>query len=110
MPVIVCDYQLEVNLISYNNPERKLQDGQCCDLRGADPCLPQDSCDVRFTFSVQNFNTLVTFHLQTKVLGTYENTDMIIFTNCSALMGNERNPLKFIIPSNQWTDGVSYTL
>ena len=110
VPVIVCDYQVEVNLISYNNPQRRLQDGSCCDLESGGNCLPQDTCDVRLTFSVQNFATLMTFHDQTKVLGTYENSDMISFANCSTLTNNERNPLKFTIATNQWNMGVRLPL
>ena len=69
--------------------------------------MPQDTCDVRFTFSVQNFFTGTTFLRQTKVLGTYDNTDAVTFPNCSTLMNNERNPLTFIVPTNQWSAGVS---
>jgi hypothetical protein len=43
----------------------------------------------------------------TKVFGTYENTDAITFPNCGALMSSVRNPLTFIIPTNQWSAGVS---
>ena len=104
--MIISDYQLEVNLVSYNNPERRLQGGQCCDL-GTTSCLPQDTCDARLTFSVLNFDTSMRFPLLTKVVGTYQDTDMITFPNCSNLMGGEKNPLKFVIPTNQWNTGVS---
>ena len=111
VPVIICDYQLEVNLLSYNNSARRLQDGRCCDLRNPNdpqaPCLPQDSCDVRFTFSVQNFNTLMTFNSQTKVLGTYDSSDVIRFAGCSTLTNDVSNPLVFQIPTNEWNAGVS---
>ena len=109
VPITVCDYQVEVNLVSYNNPQGRLQDGSCCDLDSGSVCLPQDTCDVRLTFSVQNFGTSTTFNLQTKVLGTYENRDMITFASCSILTNNERNPIKFAIPTNQWRMGVSIT-
>ena len=51
----------------------------------------------------------MTFQRQTKVLGPYENTDVITFPNCSTLVNsnNERNPLTFIVPTNQWSAGVS---
>ena len=111
VPATVCDYQLEVNLISYNNSARRLGDGSCCDLEGGGgACLPQDTCDVRLTFSVQDFRTLMTFNSQTKVLGPYENTDAITFLNCSTFMNNERNPLTFIVPTNQWSAGVSISI
>ena len=99
-----------MNLISYDNPERRLSGGTCCDLESGGVCFPQDTCDVRLTFSVQNFNTLTTFHSQTKVLGTYENTDMITFANCSTLMNAVRNPLTFMVPTNQWNAGVRITI
>jgi hypothetical protein len=108
VPATVCDYQLEVNLISYNNSARRLANGSCCDLDNpGGACLQQHTCDVRFTFSVQNFFTLTTFHSQTKVFGTYENTDDILFPNCGTLMSSVRNPLTFIVPTNQWSAGVS---
>lgn len=108
IPATVCDYQLEVNLISYNNSARRLADGSCCDLEGGGGvCLSQDTCDVRLTFSVQNFHTLMMFHSQTKVFGTYDNTDAIAFPNCGTLMSSVRNPLTFIVPTNQWSAGVS---
>jgi hypothetical protein len=111
VPATVCDYQLEVNLISYNNSARRLADGSCCDLERSDGvCLSQDSCDARFTFSVQNFATQMTFDSQTKVFGTYENTDTITFLNCSTLMSSVTNPLTFIIPTNQWSAGVSINI
>ena len=110
VPATVCDYQLEVNLISYNNSARRLADGSCCDLEGGGVCLPQDTCDVQFTFSVQNFHTLTTFRGQTKVLGTYDNTDVIIFPNCGTLTNNVRNPLTSIVPTDQWSAGVSITI
>ena len=108
MQLILCDYQLEVNLISYDNPQRRLEDGSCCDLESGGMCFPQDTCDVRFTFSVQNFHTLMTFNTQTKVFGPYDNTDALTFSNCSTLMNNVRNPLAFIVPTNQWNAGVSF--
>ena len=110
VPVVVCEYQVEVNLISYDNPQRRLADGSCCDLESGGVCFPQDTCDVRFTFSVQNIHTLTTFNSQTKVFGTYENTDMLTFPNCSTLMNNVRNPLTFIVPTNQWNATVSFNI
>jgi hypothetical protein len=110
VPATVCDYQLEVNLISYNNSARRLEDGSCCDLENGGICFPQDTCDARFTFSIQNFATQMTFHSQTKVFGTYEGTDAITFPNCSTLMNGVRNPLTFIIPTNQWSAGVSVSI
>ena len=107
MPPIICDYQLEVNLISYNNSAKMLADGSCCDLEQNGICFPQDTCDIRFTFEVRNFHTQMPFNSQTKVFGPYENTDVIIFPNCSTLMNNVRNPLMFLIPSNQWNANVS---
>ena len=109
VPVIVCDYQLEVNLISYNNSARRLADGSCCDLENGGICFPQDTCDVRFTFSVQNFNTFMTFNDQTNVLGPYDDSDMLTFSNCSVLSAknNVQNPLRFIIPTSQWKAEVS---
>ena len=110
IPVIICDYQLEVYLISYNNSQRKLADGTCCDLRSLSspegPCFPQDTCDARLSFSIQNATTLL--NSQTKVLGPYDDTDVILFPNCSNLTNGERNPLRFRIPSNEWNSGVSH--
>ena len=111
VPPIICDYQLEVNLISYNNSARRLEDGSCCDLESGSMCFQQDTCDVRFTFEVRNLHTQTPFNSQTKVFGPYENTDMISFPDCSTLMSTSntavRNPLIFIIPSNQWNAMVS---
>jgi hypothetical protein len=49
----------------------------------------------------------MTLHTQTKVFGTYENTDDISFPNCGTLMSSVRNPLTFIVPTDQWSAGVS---
>ena len=107
--VALCDYQLELNLISYNNSARSLENGRCCDTntRTMQRCSVQDTCDVQFTFSVENINTVTTFSDQNKVVGTYENSDVIQFNNCSVFTNGVRNPLTFIIPSNQWRSGVS---
>ena len=110
LSVAVCDYQLEVNLISYNNSARMLQDGQCCESNALAMCSEQDSCDVRFTFSAENINTVTTFSDQNKVVGTYENSDVIRFDNCSTFKNGVRNPLTFIIPSNQWKSGVGHCM
>ena len=100
-----------MNLISYNSAGR-LEDGSCCDLESGDICIPQDTCDVRFTFEVRNLHTQTPFNSQTKVFGPYENTDMISFPNCSTLVSTSntavRNPLTFTIPLSQWNAGVSF--
>ena len=49
----------------------------------------------------------MTFNTQTKVLGAYENTDMLMFADCSTLTGGVQNPLTFVVPTNQWNAGVS---
>ena len=53
---------------------------------------------------------MMTFSDQDKIVGTYENSDMIAFDNCSTLMNGVRNPLTFFIPSSQWNSGVSFKL
>ena len=114
VPLVLGDYQLELNLIYYGNPQRRLANGECCDLR--DPtnpqanCLANDDCDVRFSFSVQNTSTLFVVNRQDIAVGTYENTATITFPNCANLINNRRNPLRFEIPTNQWRVGVSETL
>ena len=101
-----------MNLITYAHSARRLIEGSCCDgLETNGVCL--GICDVQFTFSVQNFDTMTTFDSQTKVFGTYESTDEITFPNCGTLRSSVRNPLIFIISTNQWSVGVSisnYTL
>ena len=111
VPPIICDYQLEVNLISYNNSAGRLEDGSCCDLENhMGICVPQDTCDITFTFEVRNFHTQIPFPSQTKVFGPYDNTDMINFPNCSTLMSSVRNPLTFVVPSTRWTGNVSQSI
>ena len=104
----VCDYQLEINLISYNNSARRLENGQCCDVKTTNAqgmCSLEDTCDVQFTFSVENIDTATTFSDQNKVVGQYN--DVVSFDSCSAFLNGVRNPLTFIIPTRQWKTGVS---
>ena len=56
--VAMCDYQLELSLISYNNSARSLENGRCCDSNTLTMCSVQDTCDIQFTFSVENINTV----------------------------------------------------
>ena len=105
---VMCDYQVEVNLISYNNSARRLENGQCCDIKSSNAqteCSLYDTCDVQFTFSIENINTVMTFSDQNKVVGRYNDT--IRFDSCSTFLNGVRNPLTFVIPSNQWKSGVS---
>jgi hypothetical protein len=108
----VCDYQIEVNLISYNNSARRLQNGQCCDtktnstMQAAAPCLGQDTCDVRFKFSAENYTTKMKIRNQSVIIGPYQDSDVITFDRCCTLMDGTRNPLIFIIPSSNWRNGV----
>jgi hypothetical protein len=107
--VAMCDYQVEVNLISYNNSARRLQNGQCCDIKtttAEGTCSLQDTCDVQFTFSVENIITVTMFGDQDKIVGRY--SDAVRFDNCSTFLNGVRNPLTFIIPSKQWRSGVSW--
>ena len=112
MQVIVCDYQLEINIISYNNSAGRLETSQqCCDAGVSDDdgsCSLEDSCDTYFTFSVQNFNSMITLSAQTKSFGTYDNRNVITFATCSTLMNGIRNPLTFVIPFHFWSDGVRF--
>ena len=104
----MCDYQVEVNLISYNNSARRLENGQFCDIKTSNAqaeCSLQDTCDVQFTFTIENLNTVTTFSDQNKVVGRYG--DVIRFDNCSTFLNGVRNPLTFIIPASQWKSGVS---
>ena len=108
----VCDYQVEVNLISYNNSERRLQNGQCCDIKTNNTqqtvsCLEQDTCDVGFKFSVENLDTGTKFSNQSVVIGTYQDSNLITFDRCCTLINGVRNPLVFVIPSTSWSNGVS---
>ena len=108
MSVAVCDYQIEVNLISYNNSAGRLENGQCCDVKTSRmPCSLQETCDVQFTFSVENINTRTVFGDQDKVVGTYNDQVRLNIDNCSPFLNGVRNPLTFVIPSNQWRSGVS---
>ena len=108
VPVIVCDYQLELKLISYNHSTGRLQNGRCCDSRKNNdihaPCSLQDTCDVRFEFLVQNFMRTVS----NRYFGIYDNSDIITFANCSTLINSYvQHPLTFTIPTNKWNEGVS---
>ena len=115
MSVAVCDYQIEVNLISYNNSARRLDNGQgqCCDVKTnntmqpAASCLGQDTCDVQFKFSAENFTTRMKFSGQSVVIGPYQDSDVITFDRCCTLMDSSRNPLVFLVPSTDWRNGVS---
>lgn len=117
MSVAVCDYQIEVNLISYNNSARRLDNGlgQCCDVKTnntmqpAASCLGQDTCDVRFKFSAENFTTRMKYSDQSVVIGPYQDSDVVTFDRCCTLMDGSRNPLVFLVPSTDWRNGVSCT-
>lgn len=116
MSITVSDYQIEVNLISYNNSARRLDNGhgQCCDVKTNDTmqpaasCSGPDTCDVRFKFSAENFTTGMKFSEQSVVIGPYQDSDVIVFDRCCTLMDGSRNPLVFVIPSTNWRNGVSY--
>ena len=110
----MCDYEVEVSLISYNNSAMRLQNDQCCDIKtsstqqAAASCLGQtDTCDVRFRFSVENSDTGTEFRNQSVVLGLYQDSNVITFDRCCTLMNGVRNPLVFVIPPTNWSKGVS---
>ncbi len=61
----LCDYVVEVNLRSYNNPESRAagNNGECCDpaensdLLNDGICTEDELCDNFFTFCLRPFST-----------------------------------------------------
>ncbi len=86
--VVTADYQLEVRLVSYSNPEHRESDGSRCDS--------SSRCDNVFSFEIDVGNGWV----QPQETGTYKNNDNIIFGD--TLKGGSVNPLVFT--GVQWRD------
>ncbi len=79
--VVTADYQLEVRLVNYSNPDHRKSDGGRCDNSG--------SCDNVFYFEIDVGDGWE----QPQETGTYWNIDNIIFRN--TLIGDRANPLVF---------------
>lgn len=108
--LVLGDYQIEIDLRSYNNSGGRQNDGTCCDATHPNGfCFPGDTCDTRLTFTVRNFDTNVMFPSETKTVGDYDDMDIINFMNCNQLINGQCNPLTFFISPGSWGDRVSYT-
>ncbi len=88
--VVTADYQLEVRLVSYSNPDHRLSDGGRCDG-------PSNNCDNVFSFEIDVGNGWV----QPQETGTYWNDDNIIIFG-DTLIGGRANPLVFT--GVQWSN------
>ena len=108
-----ADYQLEIDLRSYMNPNGRTSDGDCCEPEAMNPrdnlCLPQETCDTRFSFRLQNFDRLRNI-ASTIVLGPFENSDDITFPSCGEIINGNTNPLTFTFPTTDFSIHVSKIL
>ncbi len=86
--VVTADYQLEVRLVSYSNPDHRLSDGSACDATTI--------CDNIFFFEIDVGDGWE----QPQETGTYWNNDNIIFGD--TLRGGRANPLVFT--GVQWSN------
>ncbi len=89
MQVVTADYQLEVRLVNYSNPDHILSDGSTCDKNNV-------QCDNVFSFEIDVGDGWV----QPQETGTYWNNDNIIFGE--TLIGGRANPLVFT--GVRWSD------
>ncbi len=80
--VVSADYQLEVRLVNYSNPDHRLRDGGRCDKSNI-------NCDNIFSFEIDVGDGWE----QPQETGTYRNNDNIIFGD--TLRGGRANPLVF---------------
>ncbi len=79
--VVTADYQLEVRLVSYSNPDHRLRGGGRCDR--------DSNCDNVFSFEINVGDGWE----QPQETGIYWNNDNIIFVH--TLRGGRANPLVF---------------
>ena len=107
--LVLADYQIELDLRSYNNSGGRRSDTTCCDatIPNTQICFPGDTCDTRLNFNVRNFDTNQMYIDQTKTVGDYDGMDIINFMNCSQLINGQGNPLVFVIDPTTWTRNVS---
>ena len=105
-----ADYQFELRLISYNNPRGFTEDLNCCDAQfSPQTCVPQDQCDTEFFIRLRNFDRGSAQLGSTKLVGVYQDMNMISFPSCGALTGNFDNPLVYTFPTSQFTTGPGFT-
>ncbi len=79
--VVTADYQLEVRLVSYSNPDHRKSDGR--------PCDGDTNCDNIFSFEIDVGDGWE----QPQETGPYWNNDNIRFRG--TLRGGRANPLVF---------------
>ncbi len=79
--VVTADYQLEVRLVNYSNPDHRKSNGGHCDSNS--------NCDNVFSFEIDVGDGWE----QPQETGTYWNNDNIIFGD--TLIGGRANPLVF---------------
>jgi len=103
-----ADFQLEINLLTYQNPRRWKSSQTCCDTQGSSNCLIQNTCDTEIAIRLQNFDQLT--NIGTGLLvGPYNDRDFITFPSCDTLLNNVQNPLVFTFSTAQFSVGVSKT-
>ncbi len=93
--VVTADYQLEVRLVSYRNPDHRKSDGSPCDKILASS--EEDPCDNSFSFEIK---TVDNGWEQPQEIGRYRNNDNITFGD--TLRGGRANPLVFT--GVRWND------
>ncbi len=86
--VVTADYQLEVRLVNYSNPDHRLRDGRRCDK--------DSNCDNIFSFEINVGDGWV----QPQETGIYWNNDNITFGD--TLIDGRANPLVFT--GVQWSN------
>ncbi len=88
MQVVTAQYQLELRLVRYSNPDHRLRDGGRCKRSG--------SCDNIFSFEIDVGDGWE----QPQETGTYWNNDTFMFGD--TLTGGKANPLVFT--GVRWSD------
>ncbi len=113
--MVDADYQLEINLLNFTNPTGRVSTGECCEPMAMNPntglCIPEDTCDVRITIRIQNFDRDTRIGAPTNyVLGTFDNVNSIVFPSCGMITSGDDvalNPLTFTFPTSDFTITVS---
>lgn len=105
---VTADWQLEVRLLSYNNPRGFTENMECCDAAiSPGVCLPQETCDTEIVVRIVNFDRLLRQLGSTLLVGIYEDSDQITFPACGTLAGDQPNPLVITFPRSEFSVGVS---
>ena len=100
------DWQLEVRLLSYNNPRGLTADMLCCDTQVVN-CASSDICDTEIAVRIQNFDRLNAPLGTLLLVGVYHDTNFITFPSCGVLEGGNSNPLVITFPTTDFGIGVS---